>query len=50
MKISDMLYQPITYGEIECAGGDFFWDEVRLPTGYEADEDEEECEEEGFFF
>jgi hypothetical protein len=37
-------------GEIVCEGGDFFWDGVRLPTGYSADhEDEEECEEEGWF-
>lgn len=36
-------------GEIECAGGDFSWDQVRLPTGYEVDQDQEECEEEGWF-
>ena len=38
-------------GAIGCEGGDFYWGKVDLPTGYEADhEDDEECEEEGWFF
>ena len=38
-------------GMIGCDGGDFYWDNVSLPTGYQdgQDPDEDECEEEGFF-
>jgi hypothetical protein len=29
-------------GELICEDGDFFWGDLRLPTGYNAHEDEEE--------
>ena len=38
------------HGEIVMDGGDLFWGDVRLPTGGSVDDEEEECEEEGFFF
>ena len=39
-------------GELVTEGGDAYWGQMRLPTGYNADEDEEEdpwCEDEGYF-
>jgi hypothetical protein len=39
-------------GELICEGGDFFWGDLRLPTGYSVDEDEDEedewCEQESY--
>jgi hypothetical protein len=35
-------------GEMACEGGDFFWGDLRLPTGYSADEDEYEEEDEWY--
>lgn len=40
------------HGEIVMEDGDLFWGDVRLPTGGSVDDyedEEEECEEEGFF-
>lgn len=41
-------------GDIHCEGGDLFWGDVRLPTGYEEEEEEEEdlneCYPEGYFY
>jgi len=40
-------------GELITENGDMFWGDVRLPTGYEDESDEDDpwsdCEEEGFF-
>ena len=36
-------------GSIGTDGGDFHWGDISLPTGDSIYEDEEECEEEGFF-
>lgn len=38
-------------GSIGCDDGDFYWDDVSLPTGYEdgQDPDYDECDEEGFY-
>lgn len=38
-------------GELCCEGGDTFWGDMRLPTGFEEEPDhEEDCVEEGYFF
>ena len=39
-------------GQLICEGGDFFWGDLRLPTGYNVDEDEEDewSDEENEFY